>query len=374
MLGQAQRFPTLYNGILAAAPAINWVTFLITEYYAHVAMKTLDYHPPGCELEAIRQAAIEACDELDGVKDGIIAAYGQCTFDPSSIVGQSYDCEGSSKKITKEAAEIAKITWSGPNDEQGKPIWYGLTQDSPLQGADPLYKGLARTTCDDNNENCKSDPFPISLDWIKNWVLKDSDYDVSTIDEEKFHEILKTSRDQYHSLMDSAIPDLRKYEQNGGKIISWHGFVSSSIPSTQSFSPSADISLYRLADQLIPPNGTTDYYNRVSAHSPNIRSFFRHFETPGVAHCFAGPGPFPLTAFLDLVNWVEKGQAPEHLTAQQLGGMDGSPPEVERTRKLCPWPTVPVWNGSGDVNDAGSWECKENFEGGVEVKGGKDEL
>ena len=58
------------NGVLSAAPAINWASFLVTEIYGHVLMKKLDYYPPACELDALQKAAIEACDELDGVKVG----------------------------------------------------------------------------------------------------------------------------------------------------------------------------------------------------------------------------------------------------------------------------------------------------------------
>lgn len=119
----------MYQGVLAAAPAINWVTFLVTEYFAHVEMKRLNYYPAPCELHAITAAAIEACDELDGVKDGIVAAHGQCKFDPLSVVGQKYDCEGDSRKITKEAAQIAAATWTGPIKD-GKPVWYGKSYSS----------------------------------------------------------------------------------------------------------------------------------------------------------------------------------------------------------------------------------------------------
>lgn len=66
----AQRYPKNYDGILAAAPATNWVDFVIAELWGQVVMKKEKYFPPTCELEAIRQAAIEACDEIDGVKAG----------------------------------------------------------------------------------------------------------------------------------------------------------------------------------------------------------------------------------------------------------------------------------------------------------------
>lgn len=126
----------------------------------------------------------------------------------------------------------------------------------------------------------------------------------------------------------------------------------------------------RLADQLIPPNGTIDYYNRVADITPNIRDYFRHFESPGVAHCFGGPGPFPLTALHSLVDWVEKGTAPDQLQAISVPGMDGSPPAVEKSRPLCPYPQVASYKG-GDVNSAASFECAEDF---GSVKAGHDEL
>jgi hypothetical protein len=67
---QAQRFPKNYDGIVSAAPAINWASFLVTEMWAHIIMKKEKYYPPACELDAITKAAIAACDELDGVKVG----------------------------------------------------------------------------------------------------------------------------------------------------------------------------------------------------------------------------------------------------------------------------------------------------------------
>ena len=40
-----------------------------------------DAQPPSCVLDAFTNA-IEACDQLDSVKDGIIAFPGQCHFKP----------------------------------------------------------------------------------------------------------------------------------------------------------------------------------------------------------------------------------------------------------------------------------------------------
>lgn len=140
--------------------------------------------------------------------------------------------------------------------------------------------------------------------------------------------------------MDSADPDLTQFQASGGKIISWHG----------------------LADQLIPPNGTSNYYERVETLIPEVRGFFRYYEAPGVQHCAGGPGAFPATAILQLMDWVEKGQAPEHLDAATIPAMMGNPDGVPVGRKLCAWPQVAVFTG-GDNTKAESFECRDGFDG-----------
>lgn len=130
-LALAQRYPKQFNGILAAAPAINWVTFLVIEIYAHVKMNELDYRPAPCELNAITEAAIAECDEIDGVKDGVISAADKCHFDALSVVGQKFTCgEKGSRKITREAAIIANAVWNGPI-EDGERVWHGEDSSHP---------------------------------------------------------------------------------------------------------------------------------------------------------------------------------------------------------------------------------------------------
>ena len=130
---QAQRYPKNYDGILSAAPAINWASFVVAEMWGHVLMKKEKYYPPACEMEALRHAAIEACDELDGVKDGVIAAHHQCRFDASTVVGQKFDCNGDIRKISKSAAKIANAVWRGP-ERHGKQGWFGISHEASLVG------------------------------------------------------------------------------------------------------------------------------------------------------------------------------------------------------------------------------------------------
>lgn len=75
---------------------------------------------------------------------------------------------------------------------------------------------------------------------------------------------------------------------------------------------------------------------------------------PGVLHCQGGPGP-DCVDWLDAIEaWVERGKAPDRMLASRLSS-DGS---VEKTRPLCPYPEVAIYNGSGNTNEVESFRCE----------------
>ncbi|KAK5125259.1 hypothetical protein LTR85_000935 [Meristemomyces frigidus] len=335
-LMSAQRYPTNYNGILAVAPAINWASFVPAEYWPQLMMRKFDYCPPPRELETIRQAAIDSCDDLDGVRDGVIAAPGLCTFDAHSAVGSTFEIDGVMRKVTTAAAHIANAVWEGPMRD-GKREWFGSTHDTPFGGmsATGFPDGLAKTVCEAGGKNCKAYSFPISPEWIQYFVEKDPDFDVLEMDETGFFSALHRSKNEYGSIMDTSDPDLSEFKAAGGKMITWHG----------------------LADELIFPNGSSNYYERVLALDPAARDFYRYFEASGVGHCVGGVGAFPSHALDSLVSWVEKGIAPETLDAA-TNPMDKSVPVTYRP--LCLYPQVAAYKG-GDPKDASSFECADSF-------------
>ena len=72
-LMEAQRFPDDYDGILAGAPGNNRVRLNVGFLWSWLAANgnpgaTL----PASKLPLLQKAVVSACDELDGVKDGII--------------------------------------------------------------------------------------------------------------------------------------------------------------------------------------------------------------------------------------------------------------------------------------------------------------
>jgi hypothetical protein len=107
-------------------------------------------------------------------------------------------------------------------------------------------------------------------------------------------------------------------------------------------------------DQLIFPEGAIDYYERVIDHfhsTEQVQRFARLFMAPGVFHCGGGTGPSVFDTFGALVRWVENGDAPNRIIASGAG----------RTRPLCAYPYVARYDGTGDPNSAGSFECKPNY-------------
>jgi feruloyl esterase len=75
---------------------------------------------------------------------------------------------------------------------------------------------------------------------------------------------------------------------------------------------------------------------------------------PGLAHCSGGPGPNSFDMQAALEQWVERGIAPDSVVATH--STDGA---VDRSRPLCPYPSVAKYRGEGDVNAAASFACSD---------------
>ncbi|KAH7407995.1 Tannase/feruloyl esterase [Cadophora sp. MPI-SDFR-AT-0126] len=319
----AQRYPDVYQGILAVAPAINWNTFIPSIYWPQVIMNTLKFYPRACELKAFTAAAVQACDNIDGVVDGIISLPTLCRFDPFTLVGQNFSCDGTPTTYSHAAAEVVNATWTGPATVDGKSVWPGLPRDASLLAH-------SNTTCASNG-TCTGLPFIVSADWIQSFLMKNSSFELTSITPEQFPEIVDASIDQFQSIIGTENPDLSGFRDAGGKLLTFHG----------------------IADEYIPYQGTAWYHDRVKAVDAGVDNYFRHFEAPGFAHCSGGEGAYPSGALQSLVDWVEKDRPPNILEAKtQQARTDGKIWE----RDLCLYPSISVYQG-GDPSIASSYAC-----------------
>lgn len=323
-MAAAQRYPELFDGILAGAPAINWAKYAVAEQWPQLIMKQEQTFPSTCELKFFSNAAINECDELDGVKDGIITDPGKCSYDPLQSVGQVIECDGQNITITNSTATIVKKTLQGPLDPSGQPLWYGLNLGAPLDS-------LVNTTTT-NNGTRTGFPFFVNDQWIKYFLARDPNYNTEQIDYDTFLDLFWQSYTEYDDIIGTDDADLSSFHHHGGKLLMWQG----------------------LSDQLIFPGGTIDYRDRVEClmgGADRTNDFFRLFLAPGVDHCGAGStiGATPNDPFKALVDWVEQGQAPDLIPATVND-------ESKAERIICAYPQVATYQG-GDADSAASFTC-----------------
>ena len=86
-------------------------------------------------------------------------------------------------------------------------------------------------------------------------------------------------------------------------------------------------------------------------------SFARTFFVPGMGHCGGGPATDVFDVLTPLVDWVEKGEAPQRIVAQATAGNNLDPNRTGVSRPLCVYPRYARYNGSGDVTSAASYSC-----------------
>lgn len=321
---EAQRFPEDFDGILAAAPAINWDKFCPAEVWPFQVQTEAKEFVPACVMTALTEANIQACDGLDGGMDGFISDPTACRFDAKSKVGTTVSCNGEPTTISKTQASIYNRILSGPTDSSGAQLWFGVAPGSSLD----LLAG--------------STPLSLGATWLDTFVGNSTQLGgrisaENTLSAEEYTSLFQSSvNSKFGVMLATNDTDLSGLKAAGNKLLSWHG----------------------LADTIIMPQGTFDYRRRVEAQmggSAAVDEFYRLFTAPGVAHC-AGGGPAPDTATaLDvLIRWVEDGVAPDTLPANMTTG------NTTVSRNLCRFPLVARFDGGGDVNDAEGWTCVES--------------
>ncbi|GKT47760.1 putative feruloyl esterase B [Colletotrichum spaethianum] len=332
----AQRYPTAFDGIAAGAPAINWNKLVTFVQWPQQIMNELGQWPYMCELDAITLAAVSACDKLDGVIDGIISDVGKCfdAFDPFSVVGETTACaqlNGTQKTITKAAANVLNATWHGRITADGKKDYHGILPGSDLTGNLPKsfgQPGIVATAC--TEKGCTGMPSNLGTLWFKLFVAKNASLDMTSLTREEFDGLAYSGTQQYASLLETNDADLRAFKAAGGKMVTFHG----------------------LADNVIPPGGTEDYYNAVTDIIPEVHDFYRYFEIPGLGHCFGGVSESPTGLFRQLRDWVENGTAPENTPIEVTVS------NMIHHRILCPYPQTSIFGQEcGDASKNECWHC-----------------
>lgn len=352
-----ERFPEDFDGVIAGAAANNWTHQFIGFIWDEMALyrRPESVIPPD-KLPMIEKAVLAACDELDGVKDGIISDPRQCHFDPSVLL-----CKGSATGdcLTQPQIDALKKIYEGPIDprtgeqiypgyEPGGEAEFGTWQSWIVAGA--VIKVPVQALFGNG--------------FFADAVFENPAWDWHTID---FDRDLRLADERIAPIINANDPDFRTFRDHGGKLIQYSGWNDAAV------APRDAINFYDEVSQFLarhPDPRSTD--------RADLNTFYRLFMVPGMAHCTGGPGPtsfgninspseqpqpddpdHDILSALD--RWVTKGVAPDRLIGTgKLGadprtGAEGIP----ISRPLCPFPKIARYQGQGDTNSAENFKCVE---------------
>ena len=273
--------------------------------------RTPDSRIPESKYPMIHNAVLQACDALDGVKDGVLENPTKCNFDYASLA-----CKGADAPtcLTAPQVESAKVLLSPlKNPATGAVLYEGHL----VPGAELDWGTLGG-----------AQPLPNPLQRVRNFHLKDPKWEFQL---ENVAADVERAAKMDNGLLASNNFNLKPFFDRGGKLIMWHGW----------------------SDPQVPTLNSIIYYNNVlKTVGKQAENSIALFLLPGVEHCGGGPGPDTFDRMAAIEQWVEQGKKPARIIASHL--TDG---KVDRTRPLCPFGQVAKYSGTGSTDDAANFSC-----------------
>ena len=308
---EAQRFPGDFDGIIAGAPGFNRTDGAFQSLGAMQAThRDRASFIPASKYPMLHEAALNACDADDGLKDGLITDPLRCEFDPAVVA-----CTGADGPSCLTPAQVvaARAIYAPVHDPKtGALVFAGLEPGSELHwgaisGERPhqMYNDLARFI-----------------------LFDDPDWDFRTLDIND----LERARQVDSGILAATSTDLTPFVDRGGKLLIYHGWED------QNISPSMSVGYYTDVQETMGKDAVADAV--------------RLFMVPGMGHCRGGDGPDSFDMLAALEQWREQGETPAQILATKV--TDG---RVARTRPLCPYPQVAKYKGTGSIDQAENFAC-----------------
>ena len=316
-LKEATLFPREFDGLVVGAPANHrasrnsWQMDIIASVHRNPAGMLSE-----AKLNLINRAALDACDGLDGVKDGLLENPKICRFDPAVLT-----CRGTENGtcLTPAQVTIAKRILSPGKLANGREYQPGLEISSVLGHYGNRLPGWAAWA------QLGSEPAP--NDNFTYVVYKDPKWDWRNFQLEAALPLAEKA----NAIETAHAADLSMFLQGGGKIIFFHGW----------------------SDPSVAPQATINYFGEVQKISARAAESTRLFLVPGMGHCVGGAGAtdnFDAVAALD--RWVTAQTPPQSIPASRVEGG-----RVTRARPLCPYPQVAKFDGTGSTDEAANFAC-----------------
>jgi feruloyl esterase len=358
----ASRIGKEYDGYLAGAPGYRLPNAALAQLWGAQQWKTIATegstvkHPMNpnatlpdlasaftpIEADYVSKKILEKCDALDGLKDGLIQSVQACQtkFSIAKDVDTCKADRNGSCLTTAQKSTLEKIMKGGVT-KAGAPIYSSFPVDAGIAGSDwskwkfvnslaldPLAVGTVFSSPPD-----RFDPLTFNID------AKLENYSATT-------DVYKESALTFMTPPEHSKPqNLHQLKVKGSKIIVYHG----------------------VSDPIFSAEDTRQWYERVNkVEKGKAADFVAYFPVPGMNHCSGGPSTDQFDLLTSLVKWVEDGEKPlqAKAVARTKGNAGGenkdlaSNWEANRTRPLCPYPKVAIYNGKGAKEDSSSFSCR----------------
>lgn len=323
-LMEAQRYPEDFDGYLIGAPVLKvshegirgiWNARAVSDGPSAIAS---DKYP------LLAEAVYKKCDDIDGAHDGLIADPRKCNFDPVQDLPKCANEEAGKDCFTTAQRQGLKKVYDGVRNSKGALIYPG----QPF-GAEVAVNGRSGWMGSIGGDGGMALAFgETTMRFLafepqrgKNWTWRQFDFDADP-----------PAMAPFSKVIDATNPDLSRLKKRGGKIIQYHGW----------------------ADALVNPQMSVDYYESVlkKMGAKQTQAFYKLYMIPGMFHCAGGIGCDRADWFTPLVDWVEKGTAPNVISGARMQGST-----AVMTRPHCPYPQVATYKGSGDVSKAENFSC-----------------
>lgn len=292
-LMSAQRYPNDFNGIIAGAPGINRTRLNIGFLWQFTSNRSPDSDAPilqRSKLALLHRASLAQCGSVEEQAQGYLENPFLCKPDLSQLKCMTGNGEGDCLTALEigAAEKMYRGAQSPRSGEQIYPPW--------LPGSEA---GWWAYWSDQRNPKA-----PMRANFFRFWAFNDPNWNWREFD---FDASVRSAVRAISAKIDATDPDLGPFMNNGGRLILYHG----------------------MADPVVSPWDARHYYDAAEAMVPDkIANFARLFLAPGMGHCAGANSPDAELMQFALVNWVERGIAPEVLQTQ------------DKARALCPYPTI----------------------------------
>ena len=349
----ASRYADQYDGFLAGDPGWRLPLAATANIAGYQTYRTLATSPAdastgftAAERLLVSNAVLAKCDALDGVSDGLVQDTKACqaAFDLDRDVPTCPGARDGTCLSAQQKTGIAKL-FSGATTSTGTKIYSTWPYDNGLAtNGWSFWKFTVPSILDSG-----------AVGFI--WQVPPADpatfngptfAATSDIDDlyAKIQATNATYTENSLSFMTPPNPsDLSTLKNRGAKLMIYHG----------------------TADPIFSSDDSVAYIDALrAANGGDASNFARLFLIPGMNHCSGGPSTDQFDMLTPLVNWVEKGQAPDSVVASARGASSpgGSNADVPaswlptRARPLCSYPKVARYNGSGSPELATSFTCQ----------------